>query len=57
MHLGRDAVPGWLVGLSLPRLVALLVTKLYNTVDTVFVGHAVGRRAVTGRTSPLRRRR
>ena len=37
-HLTEAPIPGWILELSLPTVISMLVTSLYNMVDTAFVG-------------------
>ena len=46
--LANETVGKLLFKLSLPAIVAMLVTALYNVVDTIFVGHAVGTVGIAG---------
>jgi putative MATE family efflux protein len=48
--LGSESIGKLLVRLSLPASVAMIVTALYNLVDSVFVGRGVGVEAIGGLT-------
>lgn len=49
-HLEGKSIPRLLWSLSLPATVGMLVMASYNIVDTIFVGHFVGVRAIAGLT-------
>jgi putative MATE family efflux protein len=46
--LATETIGKLLFRLSLPAIVGMLVTALYNVVDTIFVGHAVGTVGIGG---------
>lgn len=46
--LANETIGKLLFRLSLPAIVGMLVTALYNVVDTIFVGHAVGTVGIGG---------
>ena len=53
--LGQGSIPSLLLRFSTPAIVGMLAQALYNVVDRVFVGQAVGpsgHRRHDGRVSP-----
>jgi putative MATE family efflux protein len=48
--LGTESIGRLLIRLSLPASVAMIVTALYNLVDSIFVGRGVGVEAIGGLT-------
>jgi len=46
--LAREPIGRLLLKMSLPAIFGMLVTALYNVVDTIFVGHAVGTVGIGG---------
>jgi putative MATE family efflux protein len=46
--LGTERVGKLLVQYALPAIVAMVASSLYNIVDSVFIGHGVGRWAIAG---------
>ena len=38
---------------SLPAIVAMLASSLYNIVDSIFIGHGVGALAISATGAPL----
>jgi len=48
--LGTESIGKLLIRLSLPASVAMIVTALYNLVDSIFVGRGVGVEAIGGLT-------
>jgi len=49
-RLGEEKISKLLVNLSLPATIGMMVTALYNLVDTIFVGRGVGAIAIGGLT-------
>ena len=49
-RLGEEKISKLLVRLSLPATIGMMVTALYNLVDTIFVGRGVGAIAIGGLT-------
>ncbi|MBA7559244.1 MATE family efflux transporter [Candidatus Atribacteria bacterium 1244-E10-H5-B2] len=49
-RLGEERISKLLVNLSLPATIGMMVTALYNLVDTIFVGRGVGAIAIGGLT-------
>ena len=45
-RLGEAPINKLLIGLSLPAMIGMLVTALYNIVDTIFVAQGIGTVAV-----------
>jgi putative MATE family efflux protein len=52
-RLGEEKISKLLVNLSLPATIGMMVTALYNLVDTIFVGRGVGAIAIGGLTIAL----
>ncbi len=46
--LGREPIGSLLAKLSIPAMAGMIVNSLYNLVDTIFVGQAVGPMAIAG---------
>lgn len=46
--LGEAPIGKLLVQYSLPSIIAMTVTSLYNIIDSVFIGHGVGAMAISG---------
>lgn len=46
--LAREPLGGLLLRYSLPAIVAMLASALYNIIDGVFIGQGVGKEAITG---------
>lgn len=42
----KESVPKLLIKFSIPAILSMLITELYNMVDTIFVGRAVGGNAI-----------
>ncbi|MTI32042.1 MATE family efflux transporter [Xanthovirga aplysinae] len=51
--LGKETIGKALLKLAFPALIGTLVTTLYDIVDSIFVGHAVGAQAIGGLTVVL----
>ena len=53
--LGEKSIPKLLVQYSLPAIIAMVVSSLYNIIDGIFIGQAVGADAISGLalTNPL----
>lgn len=49
-QLGEDKITTLLIRFSVPAIIGMLVNALYNVVDRIFVGHAVGRNGIAGIT-------
>lgn len=49
-QLGEDRIAALLIRFSLPAIIGMLVNALYNVVDRIFVGHAIGRNGIAGIT-------
>jgi MATE family, multidrug efflux pump len=49
-RLGEEKISKLLLNLSLPATIGMMVTALYNLVDTIFVGRGVGAIAIGGLT-------
>ena len=48
--LANEGIGRLLLRLSLPAAVGMIVMALYNVVDTIFIGHAVGPLGIAGLT-------
>jgi putative MATE family efflux protein len=46
--LGRESIPRLLVRFAVPAIVGMLANALYNIVDRIFIGHAVGPLGIAG---------
>ena len=46
--LGEKSIPKLLVQYSLPAIIAMVVSSLYNIIDGIFIGQAVGADAISG---------
>ena len=44
--LGEKSIPKLLVQYSLPAIIAMVVSSLYNIIDGIFIGQAVGADAI-----------
>lgn len=53
--LGEQSIPKLLVQYSLPAIIAMVVSSLYNIIDGIFIGQSVGADAISGLalTNPL----
>ncbi len=49
-RLGQESIPGLLLKFSAPAMVGMLAQALYNVVDRIFVGKAVGTLGLAGTT-------
>ena len=49
-RLGEGSIPSLLLKFSAPAIVGMLAQALYNVVDRIFVGHAVGPLGIAGTT-------
>ena len=47
-RLGRESIPALLVRFAIPAIVGMLANALYNIVDRIFIGHAVGHLGIAG---------
>ena len=47
-RLGRESIPALLVRFAIPAIVGMLANALYNIVDRIFIGHAVGYLGIAG---------
>lgn len=52
-NLGTDNVKSLLHKLAVPAIISLMVAKMYNMVDTIFVGRAIGSEAIGALTISL----
>ncbi len=48
--LGKGRIPSLLLNFSMPAIVGMVAQALYNVVDRIFVGRAVGTLGITGTT-------
>ena len=46
--LGKAPVGKLLIQYSLPAIIAMTLTSLYNIIDSIFIGHGVGAMAISG---------
>jgi putative MATE family efflux protein len=49
-ELGTSSIPSLILKFSLPSIVGMLVSALYNVVDRIFIGQAVGPLGIAGAT-------
>lgn len=47
-QLGEGSIPKLLIKFSIPAIIGMVVTALYNVVDRIFVGQGVGSKAIAG---------
>ncbi len=52
-QLGQGSIPGLLLRFSAPAIVGAVAQALYNIIDTVFVGQAIGKDGIAGTTVAL----
>ena len=52
--LGTEKVGKLLLEYSIPAIIGMTLTSLYNIIDSVFIGHGVGAMARRIRTVPRR---
>ena len=52
-QLGQGSIPGLLLRFSAPAIVGTLAQALYNVIDTIFVGRAIGIDGIAGTTVAL----
>lgn len=48
LTLGTSSVSKLLLQYSVPAIIAMLATSLYNIIDSIFIGHGVGAMAIAG---------
>lgn len=48
LTLGSSSITKLLVQYSVPAIIAMLATSLYNIIDSIFIGHGVGAMAIAG---------
>ena len=46
--LGTEKVGKLLLEYSIPAIIGMTLTSLYNIIDSVFIGHGVGAMAISG---------
>ena len=46
--LGTEKIGKLLMQYAIPAIVAMTASSLYNMVDSIFIGHGVGRMAISG---------
>ena len=46
--LGTEPLGKLLIQYSIPAIIAMTVTSLYNIIDSIFIGHGVGPLAISG---------
>ena len=46
--LGTEPIGKLLIQYSIPAIIAMTVTSLYNIIDSIFIGHGVGPLAISG---------
>ena len=48
LALGTEKIGKLLIHYSLPAIVAMTASSLYNMMDSIFIGHGVGHLAIAG---------
>lgn len=48
LMLGTGSISKLLIQYSIPAIIAMVVTSLYNIIDSIFIGHGVGAMAIAG---------
>ena len=48
LTLGTEKIRNLLIEYSLPAIVAMVASSLYNITDSIFIGHGVGALAISG---------
>ncbi|MFY9362215.1 MAG: MATE family efflux transporter, partial [Dysgonamonadaceae bacterium] len=48
LALGTEKIRDLLIQYSLPAIVAMVASSLYNITDSIFIGHGVGALAISG---------
>lgn len=51
--LGTEKIPTLLLRYAIPSIIAMTAASVYNIVDSIFIGHGVGDKAISGLTSTL----
>ena len=46
--LGTERIGKLLLQYSIPAIIAMTITSLYNIIDSIFIGHGVGAMAIAG---------
>ena len=46
--LGTEKIGKLLIQYAVPAIIAMTASSLYNMVDSIFIGHGVGRMAISG---------
>ena len=46
--LGTERIGKLLVQYSIPAIIGMTITSLYNIIDSIFIGHGVGPMGITG---------
>lgn len=46
--LGKESIGKLLLQYSIPAIIGMTLTSLYNIIDSIFIGHGVGALAISG---------
>ena len=46
--LGKESVGKLLLQYSIPAIIGMTITSIYNIIDSIFIGHGVGPMAIAG---------
>ena len=51
--LGKESIGKLLLQYSIPAIIGMTITSIYNIIDSIFIGHGVGAMAIAGPDQPL----
>ena len=46
--LGKESIGKLLLQYSIPAIIGMTITSIYNIIDSIFIGHGVGAMAIAG---------
>ena len=46
--LGKESIGKLLLQYSIPAIIGMTITSIYNIIDSIFIGHGVGPMAIAG---------
>ena len=46
--LGKESIGKLLLQYSIPAIIGMTITSIYNIIDSIFIGHGVGAMAIVG---------
>ena len=52
--LGKESIGKLLLQYSIPAIIGMTITSIYNIIDSIFIGHGVGAMAPEQRDFPAR---